>query len=475
MGQRITMGEKVGYSLGDVAANLVFQMMMIYQLKFYTDIFGLDGAVAGTVLLVAPIASAFVDPFIGIITDRTNTRWGKYRPWLIWTAIPLCVFYVLAFWNPGIHDKTLVAVYATVSYLLLLTMYGFNNTPYASLGGVMTSDIQERTSINKVRFICTSIAVFVVQGLTLPLVDRFGNGDAAHGWVCTISLFALLAFIFLIISFLSTRERIQPPPQQTMSVREDVRETFTNVPWRVLFLLTLLLYVGLAMWGSSTNFYFQSYLDQENLERFLRIFGFSMTATSPYAVGFSVFNTLSAVVQFLGVLFLSEYFANRFGKKATFIVGLSLSALFTALFYLPSPDEVGLVYLLCLLKSLSFAPTIPLLWAMVADAADHMEYLNHRRATGFCFSGVIFALKSGLGIGGAIAGLILSVFGFVSGIGSVQSETAVWGIRLVSSLIPALLLVVGVVVLCFYPITTSFNEKMQAELSHRRQMNQRRI
>ena len=122
MGQRITMGEKVGYSLGDVAANLVFQMMMIYQLKFYTDIFGLDGAVAGTVLLVAPIASAFVDPFIGIITDRTNTRWGKYRPWLIWTAIPLCVFYVLAFWNPGIHDKTLVAVYATVSYLLLLTM-----------------------------------------------------------------------------------------------------------------------------------------------------------------------------------------------------------------------------------------------------------------------------------------------------------------------------------------------------------------
>ena len=228
MGQRITMGEKVGYSLGDVAANLVFQMMMIYQLKFYTDIFGLDGAVAGTVLLIAPIASAFVDPFIGIITDRTNTRWGKYRPWLIWTAIPFCVFYVLAFWNPGIHDKTLVAVYATVSYLLLLTMYGFNNTPFASLGGVMTNDIQERTSINKVRFICTSVAQFVVQGFTLPLVDRFSNGDAAHGWVCTISLFAILALIFLFISFLSTRERIQPPPQQTMSVRDDVREAVLN-------------------------------------------------------------------------------------------------------------------------------------------------------------------------------------------------------------------------------------------------------
>lgn len=469
------MGEKVGYSLGDVAANLVFQMMMIYQLKFYTDIFGLDGAVAGTVLLIAPIASAFIDPFVGILTDRTNTRWGKYRPWLIWTAVPFCVFYVLAFWNPGIHDKTLVAVYATVSYLLLLTMYGFNNTPYASLGGVMTNDIQERTSINKVRFICTSIAQFVVQGFTLPLVDRFGNGDAAHGWVCTISLFAVFAFFFLIISFLSTRERIQPPPQQTMSVRDDVRETFTNVPWRVLFLLTLLLYIGLAMWGSSTNFYFQSYLDQESLERFLRVFGFSMAATSSYTVGFSVFNTINAVVQFIGVLFLSEYFANRFGKKTTFVVGLSLCALFTALFYLPSPSDVGLVYLLCVLKSLSFAPTIPLLWAMVADAADHMEYLNHRRATGFCFSGVIFALKAGMGIGGAITGLLLSVFGFVSGIGSMQSETAVWGIRLVSSLVPALLFVFGVVALRCYPITKSYNEKMQAELSHRRQISQRNI
>lgn len=473
MGQRITMGEKVGYSLGDVAANLVFQMMMIYQLKFYTDIFGLDGAVAGTVLLIAPIASAFVDPFIGIITDRTNTRWGKYRPWLIWTAIPFCVFYVLAFWNPGIHDKTLVAVYATVSYLLLLTMYGFNNTPFASLGGVMTNDIQERTSINKVRFICTSVAQFVVQGFTLPLVDRFSNGDAAHGWVCTISLFAILALIFLFISFLSTRERIQPPPQQTMSVRDDVRETFTNVPWRVIFMLTLLLFIGLAMWGSSTNFYFQCYLDQEALGNFLQVFGFNLSATSAYTIGFSVFNTLNAVVQFMGVLFLSEYLANRFGKKTTFMVGLSLCAFFTAMFYLPSPNEVGLVYLLCLLKSLCYAPTIPLLWAMVADVADHVEYLNHRRATGFCFSGIIFALKSGMGIGGAIAGLILSVFGFVPGIGSLQSETAVWGIRLVSSVVPAMLFVMGVVTLCFYPITTYYNEKMQAELTHRRQMSQR--
>ena len=468
MGQRITMGEKVGYSLGDVAANLVFQMMMIYQLKFYTDIFGLDGAVAGTVLLIAPIASAFVDPFIGIITDRTNTRWGKYRPWLIWTAIPFCVFYVLAFWNPGIHDKTLVAVYATVSYLLLLTMYGLNNTPYASLGGVMTDDIRERTSINKVRFVCTSIAQFVVQGFTLPLVDHFGNGNPAHGWRCTIILFSILAFVFLIICFLSTRERIQPPPQQQMSIKKDVVKTFGSVPWRSLFVLVLFMFIALAMWGASTNFYFQSYLDQSALEQFLSRLGFNVSTENAYIIGFSLFNTLNAVVQFMGVLFLSGFLANRFGKKTTFLVGLSLCTFFTALFFLPSPQDVGMVYLLCFLKSLAYGPTIPLLWAMVADTADHMEYINHRRATGFCFSGVIFALKSGMGIGGAIAGLILSLFGYVSGFGSLQSETTVTGIRLVSSLFPALLLIVGIVSLCFYPITKSYNEKMQTELAHRR-------
>lgn len=468
MKHSITMREKVGYSLGDVAANLAFQMMMIYQLKFYTDIFGLDGAIAGTVLLIAPLASAFADPLIGIITDRTNTRWGKYRPWILWTALPFCVFYILAFWNPGIQDKTLVAVYATVSYILMLTMYGLNNTPYASLGGVMTDDIHERTSINKVRFVCTSIAQFVVQGFTLPLVDHFSNGSPAHGWRCTIVLYSILAFVFLIICFLSTRERIQPPPQQKMSIKKDVAKTFSSVPWRSIFVLVLFMFIALAMFGASTNFYFQSYLDQSALEQFLRRLGFNVSTDSAYTIGFSLFNTLNAVVQFMGVLFLSGYLADRFGKKTTFLVGLSLCTFFTALFYLPTPQDVGIVYLLCMLKSLAYGPTIPLLWAMVADTADHMEYINHRRATGFCFSGVIFALKAGMGVGGAIAGLILSLFGYVSGFGSQQSETTVTGIRLVSSLFPASLLIVGIISLCFYPITKSYNEKMQAELAHRR-------
>ena len=169
--QKVTFSEKFGYSLGDAAANLVFQMMMIFQLKFYTDVFGLDGAVAGSILMIASFSAIIVDPTVGILADRTSTRWGKFRPWVLWTAIPFCLFYVLAFYHPGIHEKGMVALYATISYILLMTVYSFNNIPYTSLGGVMTSDIHERTSITTIRFVVVTIAQFVVQGLTLPLVD----------------------------------------------------------------------------------------------------------------------------------------------------------------------------------------------------------------------------------------------------------------------------------------------------------------
>ena len=257
--QKVTMAEKIGYSLGDCSANLVFQMMMIYQTKFYTDIFGLEGAVAGTVMLVARIVDAFVDPTVGVLSDRTQTRFGKYRPWVLWTALPFMVFYVLAFYNPGIEDKALVALYATISYTLLMVMYSFNNTPYSSLGGVMTGDAKERVSITSVRFIAATLAQFVVQGLTLPLVSKFSEGsDKAHGWLYTITLFACIGFLFLLITFFTSRERISPPAGQKIDVKNDFRHVLGSIPWRSMFILTLFLFTTLAMWGSAMNYYFEN-------------------------------------------------------------------------------------------------------------------------------------------------------------------------------------------------------------------------
>ena len=489
LNQKVSMVEKVGYGLGDCSANLVFQMMMIYQTKFYTDVFGLEGAIAGTVMLVARIVDAFVDPTVGIMSDRTNTRWGKYRPWVLWTALPFMVFYVLAFYNPGIEDKGLVALYATISYTLLMTMYSFNNTPYSSLGGVMSSDIKERTSITSVRFIFSTIAQFVVQGLTLPLVSKFSDGgDKSHGWLCTISLFAVIGLVFLVIVFFSTKERITPPAGQKNDTKQDIKDVLSSVPWRAMFVLTLFVFITLAMWGSAMNYYFENYVDEAALFAFLDKIGlvsaeakdtigytilnaFGLVVSSPdkaYEVGFGVFNMVGALVQFFGVILLSEFLANRYGKKRIFIVCLALTAIFTAMFYFPSRDNIEAMFVLNFLKSLAYAPTVPLLWAMIADVADHSEYVNYRRATGFVFSGVVFALKAGLGVGGAVLGFLLSGFGYVSGSQVEQSDTAIQGIILSSSLIPAAFFFIGVIALFFYPISKEYNEKMQAELSARR-------
>lgn len=490
MNQKISISEKIGYSLGDCSANLVFQMMMIYQTKFYTDVFGLEGAIAGSVMLIARIVDAFVDPTVGILSDKTQTRWGKYRPWILWTALPFMVFYVLAFYNPGIEDKSLVAVYATISYTLLMTLYSFNNTPYASLGGVMTSDIKERNSITSIRFVAATIAQFIVQGLTLPLVGKFAgaNGDKGHGWLCTISLFAVIGFIFFIITFFSARERITPPASQKTDTRKDIRDVFHSIPWRAMFILTLFLFTTLAMWGSAMNYYFENYVDANALYTFLDKLGlvaveanasfsynilnaFGLIVNSPekaYEVGFGVFNMVGALVQFFGVILLSSFLANRYGKKRVFIFCLTLTAIFTALFYFPNETDIETMFVLNFLKSLAYAPTVPLLWAMIADVADHSEYVNYRRATGFVFAGVVFALKAGLGIGGAILGFLLSGFGYVSGAGTAQTESAIHGIILSSSLIPAATFFIGVIALYFYPITKAYNEEMQAELTERR-------
>ena len=490
MNQKISISEKIGYSLGDCSANLVFQMMMIYQTKFYTDVFGLEGAIAGSVMLIARIVDAFVDPTVGILSDKTQTRWGKYRPWILWTALPFMVFYVLAFYNPGIEDKSLVAVYATISYTLLMTLYSFNNTPYASLGGVMTSDIKERNSITSIRFVAATIAQFIVQGLTLPLVGKFAgaNGDKGHGWLCTISLFAAIGFIFFIITFFSARERITPPASQKTDTRKDIRDVFHSIPWRAMFILTLFLFTTLAIWGSAMNYYFENYVDANALYTFLDKLGlvaveanasfsynilnaFGLIVNSPekaYEVGFGVFNMVGALVQFFGVILLSSFLANRYGKKRVFIFCLTLTAIFTALFYFPNETDIETMFVLNFLKSLAYAPTVPLLWAMIADVADHSEYVNYRRATGFVFAGVVFALKAGLGIGGAILGFLLSGFGYVSGAGTAQTESAIHGIILSSSLIPAATFFIGVIALYFYPITKAYNEEMQAELTERR-------
>ncbi|MBM6993928.1 MAG: MFS transporter [Prevotella sp.] len=465
---KLTVKEKVGYSLGDAAANLVFQMMLMFQLMFYTDVFGLEGLVAGTVLLIARVADAFVDPAVGILSDKTKTRWGKYRPWILWSVVPFCLFYVLAFWNPGIENKSLVAIYATLSYVLLMSSYSLINTPYCSLGGVMTSDIEERTSLNTYRFIAVTIGQIIVQGATLPLVDTLGGDDRQQGWLWTVAIFAVISFLCLLTTFRTTRERVTPPPMQNTDLREDLRDTMSNASWKAIIILTFFLFITLSMWNSAMNFYFRYDVDQKALADFLGCFGMNVDQQHAYSVGFSVFNISAALVQLVAIIGMSERLARRYGKKEVVVFCLLLTAVLTALYWIPTKTDVTFLFVLNILRSMAYAPTIPLLWAMMGDVADNVEYLSNRRSTGLCFSSMTFSLKVGLGIGGVLTGFILSAFGYVSGDVLVQNEMAETGIRLTASLIPALSMVVGVWALSKSPITKMYNEKMQSELSGRR-------
>ena len=484
---KVSLKEKIGYSMGDGGANLVFQMMMMFQLFFYTDVFGIKASVAGVILLIARVFDAFVDPVVGIISDRTNTKWGKYRPWVLWTAIPFAVFFVLAFTTPDLTERGKI-MYAGITYIILMTLYSFNNTPYSSLSGVMTSNIKERTSISSIRFISATIATFIVQGLTLPLVYKFGQGNAQKGWSLTIGLFAVIVVVTMLITFFTTKERITPPKGQKTPIKQDFRDILHNGPWRAMFVLTLFLFITLSMWGSSMSYYFNYVVDKDALFEFLRNYGlvdnlevtngafrkflkaFGLIASDNsevFGVGFSLFNMIGQVITLLGVILLSQPLSNKFGKKSIFIIFLSLTAFFTSLFYFVDPSNINMIFLINIFRNASYAVTIPLLWAMMADVADHSEWVNHRRATGFVFSGVVFSLKAGLGIGAAICGTIIDSYGFVPH--AVQDANSILGIKLTSSLIPAATFLVGVIALFYYPITKSMNEKIQAELTLRRE------
>lgn len=445
---KVPFFEKVGYSLGDGAANLVFQLMMMFQLFFYTDVLGIGAGAAGAVLLGARIFDAFIDPLAGILADRTKTKLGKYRPWVAATSIPFALCFALSFLAPDWPERAKIA-YAAVTYSLLMALYSFNNTPYSSLGGVMTDDGRERTSVATVRFVAATVATIIVQACTLPLVDWLGRGDAKLGWAMTVGLYAVGAAVMLIVSAFSAKERIAPAPTQKTDLARDLRDVLSDVPWRAMFVLTLFLFVTLALWGSAMSYYFQYVVPQDGS-----------------VVSFSKFNAVGQGVTFVAVVTLPGMLAAKFGKKATFLVCLALTSLFTALFFFVPPASSAALLTLCALKSLAYAPTIPLLWAMMGDVADHSEWVGGRRATGLVFAGIVFALKAGLGLGGALCGWLLSAYGFAPHVE--QTPQAMYGIRLAVSFVPAIGFAIGVAALCFYPISKRVEGEMQRELDSRR-------
>ncbi|RDI98906.1 MFS transporter [Dyella solisilvae] len=482
--QQLSVVEKIGYSLGDLAANLIFQTLVTFLAFFYTDVFRIPAGTAATLIFVVGILGAFVfTPVMGLVADRTHTRWGKFRPWVLWTAIPFGGLSLLAFSTPNLGEQGKVT-YAMATYALLVMVYVANNLPYSALSGVLTGSMAERNSLSSYRFVAVMVAQFIIQVLLLPLVLILGNGDKALGFHNTMTIFAIVGTVFFLITFFTTRERIVPSQEQASSVRDDLVDLMNNRPWQIMLAVTILLFVNLALKGGMYIYYFKYYLDEAQLSAFLDRVGFNGFIAGLNALlthvgltefrwpkdaptsAFSLFNAMGIIFMIVGIGF-SKRLADRFGKRDVFGGALLASTLFLLAFYVYSPAAIGLVVGSYILHGFFYGITIPLLWAMIADVADYSEWKNRRRATAIIFSAMLCGLKVGLSVGGALVAGILAHYGYVAEAAS-QSAGVVNGIRLTVSLFCSLPFLVAVGLLFFYKINKPMELRIEHELSQRR-------
>jgi sugar (glycoside-pentoside-hexuronide) transporter len=441
---KLSFTEKFGYGLGDMAANFVFQAMMALQLSFYTDTFGLTGAQAGNMFLVVGLGAAFFNPVMGIIADRTNTRWGRFRPWLLWTAVPFGVIGVLTFTTPDL-SVTAKLIYAWFTYLLMRLIYTMNNVPYASLTGVMTDDPVERTSIATYRQLFANGAGFIVQSLAIPMVVYLGHGSSSRGYQLTMGIFLVTSVVMFLVAFAVSKERIQPDPQQKSSVLQDLGDLMKNGPWIALFLVTTFYFIALMIRNSMMLSYFKYCAGNQLL--------------------FSLFNGIGLTALLIGVA-CSTALTKRFGKRTLFFWSMTLTGLLCmALFFVPATATASIISLE-VLRQFAFGCSGPVLWAMMGDVADFGEWKTGRRATGTVTAAVVFALWIGLALGGAIAGWMESFYGYQPN--AVQTERALLGIRLIPSFYAGGAFLAAAVCLIFYGINMKMNLNISHDLSERR-------
>lgn len=480
---KLSVVEKVGYSLGDLAANLIFQTLMTFLAFFYTDVYKISAGAASAIIFVGGFVGAFFNIIMGIIADRTVSRWGKFRPWILWTSVPFGVIALLAFSTPDFGETGKI-IYALVTYFALVLIYSANNLPYSALSGVLTGDMAERNSVSSYRFVAVMIAQFIIQALLLPLVLILGEGDQAKGFSTTLFIFAVVGTIFFLITFFTTRERIVPAAGQTGSIKEDLTDLLKNKPWLIMLCVTILVFVTLSLKGGMYIYYFKYYLDPEALTKFLVDIGFvsgiaalnsGLTSIGLTAFAwpedaptsaFSLFNAGGIICMIFGIGF-SKPLADIFGKRDIFGIFLALSAFCLIAFLFYGTQSIGLVFATQLAHGFTYGVTIPLLWAMIADVADYSELVNNRRATAIIFSAMIFGLKVGLSVGGAIGAGLLSMYGYIAE-SMEQTTDTTQGILWSVSLYPGLTLLSAALLLTGYVITKSMEKKIESELKIRR-------
>ncbi|MFT3831035.1 MAG: MFS transporter [Opitutaceae bacterium] len=488
--QRLSFLEKVGYSGGDAAANFVFMSMVLFQTNFYTDVFGLSSGAAAAILLWPRLWDAAFDPIMGILADRTSTRWGKFRPWVLWTSLPWAVVMVLAYTTPKGWSMGMMIAYAGITNTILMTLYSMNNMPYSALSAVMTGDLNERTKLNSFRFIGANIAQLIVGGCTLPLVAKFAHGhDRQYGWQMTMTLWAVLCLVLFLVTFFTTKERIKPVSEVKSSPKEDFRNLLRNGPWYALLAFTVFNFAMLTYRGSAHYNLYQRFADKAAMFDFLAKLGLT---TPDQTISNNVFDILgyiahgtrdnlpanvadvfNSIVNIVGIgttilfIILTAGFVRRFGKKAVIFWGFFFAGLNSFAYYFLTPTSTTAMVVLAALGSVVYAPTIAAAWSMYADAADYSEWQTGHRFTGMVFATIGFALKSGLALGSAVFLWAMSGFwGYETS--APNAANAIVGYHFSSSIGVGILFMGAAVSIALCKLGKSLTLQVSEELEQRR-------
>ena len=444
-GARLPLREKIGYGIGDFGFNLYWANISAFLLIFYTDVMGLAAGAVGTMMLVTRLVDAVTDPLMGAMADRTRTRWGRFRPYLLYGALPLAFAGVLTWTVPDLDGGgRLLWAYAT--FTLMMLAYTVLAMPYSALSGVMTGDSQQRTTLISFRFIAAFAGTTLVNWLTLDLVRWLGRGDEQLGWQLTMALYGLVAIATFVAVFASTRERIQPPPQQRSAVRQDMLDLLRNRPWLVLFALALIIMITIVMRSGSLVYYLKYYVGRPELT------GLFLGA---YSVALAVGAALTPLM-------------TRYVDKKRLLMWLmaGVGVASSAMYFLPA-DAVRAMFALNLLIGLMLGPKSPLAFSMYADCADYTEWKTGRRATAMTFAAATFSQKLGGALASAGIAWLLAAMGYVAN--QAQSDASRLGIALSLTVIPGVVALVAAWVMRFYPLDDTGLARVQAELQQRRE------
>jgi len=456
---RVSLPEKLAYGAGDFASCLYWAAFGSFLLKFYTDVFGIAGAAAGTLFLFARIWDGVNDPLLGAVADRTRSRWGQFRPYLLFGAVPFAVAGVLLFTTPDLGPQGKI-VWAWITYNLMMMLYTTVNIPYTALLGTITSSSIERTSISSIKFLFAFGAGLVVKA-TLPfLTEALGGGDLRRGYELTFVVYGVVAAALFLVTFAFTRQRVAPPPAQRTRLLHDLGDLVSNGPWLVLLAATLPFILFVAIRGTITAHYIDYYVGEQSL--WLPGFG---TGTWGYKELFAGFGVTGDVGSIVGVLLVTAV-ARRLGKKTTFLTLMGCSVLATLAFRWLRPDQVWVMLTLQLLGSMTGGPLSVILWAMYADCADYSEWKRGRRATGLVFSASTMSQKFGWAVGGFYAGSLLTATGYVPN--AAQTPEVLESMRAMMGVTPAAFGLLALLVLTVFPLTDRRVAQIEAELAARR-------